>query len=85
VTAQAEAVATALTAIDRACRLIEDSCDMEAPEQKAALELAKTTVDVAKWVLWQWGGDADFKRALDRTDQTRVYVQALSAARGMPI
>jgi len=83
-TAQAEAVATALTAIDRACRLIEDSCDMEKAQQAAALELAKSTVDTAKWVLYEWGTDADFKRALARTDQTRVYVQALSTARGMP-
>lgn len=80
---EADAVAAAVKAIDKAMTLLEASVDYRPDQAKAAIQLADATVEAARTILARWGTDADIDATLTRARQAHVYLEAVNAARGL--
>lgn len=80
---QADAVASAVKAIDKAMTLLEESVDFRPDQAKAAIKLADATVEAARTILARWGTDADIEIATKRALQAHLYLEAVNAARGL--
>lgn len=80
---EADAVAAAVKAIDKAMTLLEESVDFRPDQATAAIKLAETTVNAARTILACWGTDADIDATTTRARRTYVYLEAVNAARGL--